>query len=269
MVSRGHGAHLAATADRIEALLPQPLSRGPPSPSHSPAASSPLPRRRSPRFMSHMTEPLPHFYRPLAFYAGMEGLAWVNHCMLWAAGYRLARRRGGRGSGGESGEGGVGDGDGGADARWSDHYYYVANMPAEEEGGVGPGAAAGKRRGPAAAGQQQGAGEGEEEGQQQGVGGEGGTLPPIVFLHGVGMGLQPYLRLLVALAATGGSTRVSRCVLDSGHVVTLGDACSLVGSWVHLPLVVAHWHALRIGRPFTAQLLVCMHWATGTATSVM
>ncbi|GIL52592.1 hypothetical protein Vafri_8414, partial [Volvox africanus] len=161
------------------------------------SAEAPRERKLSPgttpglRFMAHMTDPIPHFYRPLAFYVIMETMAWINHCMLVAAGFRRralpppraspSRRMSGRV---ESGSGGSSDGvaagaqehnDG---VHPSDHYYYIANMPAVDSSSGG-------------------------EGSSNHSGSGDNNRVPIVFLHGVGMGLMPYLRLLVALAATG------------------------------------------------------------------
>ncbi|PNH03592.1 hypothetical protein TSOC_010335 [Tetrabaena socialis] len=120
-------------------------------------------------FMAHMREPLPHLYRPLLVYGGMEALAWLNHCMLLAAGYHLPPRAAAAER--QRDGGGVCD----------DHYYYIANLPPRSSGAKVGGGGGGGGGGAAAA--------------------EGPV--PIVFLHGVGMGLMPYLRLLVALAATG------------------------------------------------------------------
>ncbi|GIL79766.1 hypothetical protein Vretifemale_9068, partial [Volvox reticuliferus] len=87
------------------------------------------------RFMAHMTEPIPHFYRPLAFYVVMEAMFWINHCMLVAAGFRRMELPPPRATTSRSkpdwGEPG---GDGGAqerdeDVHPSDHCYYIANMP--------------------------------------------------------------------------------------------------------------------------------------------
>ncbi|KAG2491967.1 hypothetical protein HYH03_009698 [Edaphochlamys debaryana] len=191
----------AADPLSVAAAAAAPASAGPPSAFAAAAAALPegeasadeepgSPRRRrlaaaarvlapgtnpAARFMAHSHEPLPHFYRPLVFYAGMEGLAWLNHCMLTAAGFsRVPWPRPPRGAP--------------HDSVRADHYYYVANMRpdgrARLAGTVG-------RTGVA--------------GADAGVGPEGAAAPqaPLVFLHGVGMGLQPYVRLLVALAATG------------------------------------------------------------------
>ncbi|GFR48765.1 hypothetical protein Agub_g10586 [Astrephomene gubernaculifera] len=223
VVTQGYGPQLEQMADRLEALLhssssttsitstsladkttpgsaasPTDLSPTSSSPSGSPQPQPPpqpqacLPPGRNPRlrFMAHMHEPLPHFYRPLAFYAAMEALAWVNHCMLLGAGFRrvaaadtttaaAAELVAKEAKGGPAGLG-LGRLDMGICGCKEDHYYYVANMPAAERGGAAGGGQACHRA-------------------------SSSSPPevPIVFLHGVGMGLLPYLRLLVALAATG------------------------------------------------------------------
>ncbi|GLC40684.1 hypothetical protein PLESTM_001101400 [Pleodorina starrii] len=242
VAAQGHGAVLESMVDRLELLLHHPGAAPPPAPdcssaaslgpsprgaadpspdlpgpqpqspqqpepsalfSHSsrfeelispatasssgPASSASPPRRVLPlgttpglRFMAHMTEPLPHFYRPWVFYAAMEAMAWINHCMLMGAGFQRMtwqhpppppRQRRQQSQAAAVAPGGDGEAEEDAeDGHPDDHYYYVANMPAAATGGGGDG---------------------------------GSAAVPIVFLHGVGMGLMPYLRLLVALAATG------------------------------------------------------------------
>ncbi|GLI68072.1 hypothetical protein VaNZ11_012401 [Volvox africanus] len=154
-------------------------------------AEAPRGRRLSPgttpglRFMAHMTDPIPHFYRPLAMYVAMEAMAWINHCMLAAAGFRRMALLpaqvppsrsvlGGGASGSGDGSDGVAAGsqEHNEGVHHSDHYYYIANMPAVDSSSNHSGSGDNK-------------------------------MVPIVFLHGVGLGLIPYLRLLVALAATG------------------------------------------------------------------
>jgi hypothetical protein len=142
---------------------------------------------------------------------GDQALAWVNHCMLLGGGYRVlplpppecAAKAGGAGGGGDGGH-----------AR-GDHVLYGANLPPARP----PAAAAVAATAPwhaAPAGQVDGGaglrqallergGAAEDKGKDEAE--AEGEVVPVVFLHGVGMGLQPYLRLLMALAATGGAGR--------------------------------------------------------------
>lgn len=43
------------------------------------------------RYMSHLWEPLRVHWRPLAFYAAMEGLAALAGAFMWAAGFERHR----------------------------------------------------------------------------------------------------------------------------------------------------------------------------------
>jgi hypothetical protein len=55
-------------------------------------------------------------------------------------------------------------------------------------------------------------GQEELEGMQQGSGSEAGDDVPFVLLHGIGMGLIPYISLLFNMAATGEGWRQGLCV---------------------------------------------------------
>ncbi|KAI8469722.1 MAG: Alpha/Beta hydrolase protein [Monoraphidium minutum] len=117
------------------------------------------------RFMGHLWEPLSHMWRPLGFYVWMEAAAAARHAALAAMGFRRRRAAG--------------------------LTYYVR-----------PGAAAAA----AAGGGGGGAGAGLENSGDGGGGegsGDGGAAVPMLLLHGVGMGLLPYLAFIAHLAATG------------------------------------------------------------------
>ena len=81
------------------------------------------PVKRLVRFMAHMREDIPHFYRPLVVYAGFEALAWVCHCMLLSAGFACRTAVCRNGSGQPGGK--------------RHYHYYTANMPRATAAGTG------------------------------------------------------------------------------------------------------------------------------------
>jgi hypothetical protein len=121
-----------------------------------------------------------HWYRPLAFYAAMEVGAGLLRIALHAAGFQRQVVMG--------------------------LPYYTCNMPSEQQ------AAAGRPRQPtssssASSNMAAGASMPWQQQQQQPCQAGGGSHDvPLVFVHGIGMGLVPYISFLFNLAATGGSS---------------------------------------------------------------
>ncbi|EFJ53114.1 hypothetical protein VOLCADRAFT_115694 [Volvox carteri f. nagariensis] len=111
------------------------------------------------RIMTHLWEPVRCFYRPLAFYAGVEVLIALKHVMLLAAGFRAHMYQG--------------------------MLYYTYGLPATAA---------------AAAVQQQGHSLIRSETPTVRTAASD-VKAPILFLHGVGLGLLPYLNFLLRLSS--------------------------------------------------------------------
>ncbi|KAG2439527.1 hypothetical protein HXX76_004880 [Chlamydomonas incerta] len=146
-----------------------------------------------PPMMSHLWQPVRAFWRPLGFYAGVELLVGLKHVMLLAAGFRPYRVGGLR--------------------------YYTYGLPPlppaeaapeaaaarvaaarrerEQEGRpaapAAPAAAAPAAAPPRRGGRREAAGAGAAEAAEA----------PLLFLHGVGLGLLPYLNFLLQLCCLG------------------------------------------------------------------
>jgi hypothetical protein len=103
-LSRPHQTSLQALNE------PEPVGR-----THAPSAACPHPLLPPPtshaglRFMSHLWEPIRHFWRPLSFYLWSEAMAGLTHVALTCAGFRARASRG--------------------------VTYYVANMPQQARAG--------------------------------------------------------------------------------------------------------------------------------------
>ncbi|GIM02000.1 hypothetical protein Vretimale_6706 [Volvox reticuliferus] len=115
--------------------------------------------------MRHLWEPVRCFYRPLFFYMGVEVLIMLKHVMLLAAGFRPHMCQGMR--------------------------FYTYGLPATPVTATEtPPAAAAS----AAAPTQRANSVGKND---------GGADAPVLFLHGVGLGLLPYLNFLLRLSSLG------------------------------------------------------------------
>ncbi|KAG2501920.1 hypothetical protein HYH03_000418 [Edaphochlamys debaryana] len=99
------------------------------------------------KMMSHLWEPVRAFYRPLWFYAGVEVLIALKHCMLLAAGFRAHRYEG--------------------------LVYYTYGLP---ESSLSTPIMT-RRQAAASA--------------------------PLLFMHGVGLGILPYFNFLLRLSSIG------------------------------------------------------------------
>ncbi len=146
----------------------------------------------APRLLAHTADPLVASYRPLTFYLLMEAVAAATHVALLGMGFRMAGLTPGRTA---------------AVYEWAPRQRRAGNGSSSSEGHCGrandvvPLMAAGVRKDGQALGAVGGGGQGEHE--QEGEQGD----EPVVFLHGIGMGLTPYLRLLGRLVAGGGGRR--------------------------------------------------------------
>jgi hypothetical protein len=110
-------------------------------------------------------------WRPLGFYLSMEAAALLRDASLRAMGFRRG------------------------DCMGLTYYSRPGTAAAAGTGANAAGAAAG--------GAGAGEGGGAEARQQQGEEEQGQDVP-LLLLHGVGMGLLPYITFLANLAATGG-----------------------------------------------------------------
>ncbi|GBF96822.1 hypothetical protein Rsub_09678 [Raphidocelis subcapitata] len=153
------------------------------------------------KFMGHLWDPLSHMWRPLAFYVAMEAAAAAKNAALLAAGFR--RRRCGQITyyvrPGDAAGGAAGFGFGGRRRR--------GGSDGGESGGGGGWVNGWRRCGGGGGGGGEGGGGwspiGGDGPARSGGGGSGSVDVPMLLLHGVGMGLLPYLGLLANLAATG------------------------------------------------------------------
>lgn len=213
--AEGYATDLHAMVDSLEAALGTNLPLG-----YNPKIS----------FYQHTSEPIPHFYRPLVVYAAFEFMAWMNHNMLRAAGYSKhtfpVHSAGTTRSNGDVQRAPCCNESAAATAA-SSVVYFTANMPAADTACSTCGdtlcSSSSSSNSKAAAGSVKLSActvRGAEcdcectperarihrhasTSSHANAAGDDERPIPIVFLHGVGMGLLPYLRLLVALAATG------------------------------------------------------------------
>ncbi|KXZ45736.1 hypothetical protein GPECTOR_51g722 [Gonium pectorale] len=141
------------------------------------AFGKPLPPGHTPGLtsMTHLWEPLRVGYRPLMLYAGTEVLALLCRAALLAMGFRL-------GSVPEAGG----------------MLVAAAGMELPTAAGVGAGAGPGAQRR-----QQWAAAGGAQPQEPQEQQPSRGSVTPVVLLHGVGLGLLPYLNMLRCLRAAG------------------------------------------------------------------
>uniref|UniRef100_A0A383VKF9 AB hydrolase-1 domain-containing protein n=1 Tax=Tetradesmus obliquus TaxID=3088 RepID=A0A383VKF9_TETOB len=220
------------------------------------------------RFMSHLWDPLRHVYRPLLFYVVMELLAGLCHVVLAAAGFQLQQL------------GGIGY----YTLRMGQQQLQVLSKPLasqqqqqqrqrqrrSQQGGSAA-AAADPSGGSDGLQQQQqhhrsqqcdsstaavaaGSSKAAPVQQQQQDDADDGSLP-ILFLHGVGAGLLPYLSLVFHLASLGRpmilpeSKHVSmRLVkwLPTVDDMADGTAAILAAHGVDRALVVAHSYGTMV-----------------------
>lgn len=117
-------------------------------------------------FYDHTREPLPHWHRPLAIYCAHEFMSWMNHTMLSWAGFKKHRQ--------------------------DNLVYFTYNVPH-----LTSSQASSRRPTPRPKSFQ------DEQGYTALAAQPAASAAPIVLLHGVGLGLLPYIRMLVSLAATG------------------------------------------------------------------
>jgi pimeloyl-ACP methyl ester carboxylesterase len=159
--------------------------------------------------MTHLWEPIKAHWRPLAFYAVMEAFAAAKHGAMLSAGWACARAPGGA----TYYTYGLPATTAAADAGARLHDAAARGASAEGRrrwsarlsgGGKAGGAT---RRRPAAAGSSKSAAaarqEQQHEQQQQQWEDDERSQVPILFCHGVGLGLAPYVPLVQRLAATG------------------------------------------------------------------
>ncbi|KAG1674453.1 hypothetical protein FOA52_003058 [Chlamydomonas sp. UWO 241] len=125
-------------------------------------------------FMSHLWQDVRCDYRPMLFYVGIEVLFALKHVLLLGTGFRTSTLDGvtyycrglaPKAAPGSISSGSVGGGGG--------------TPKAAERGGLAPKAA------------------------DSGGGGSGADTTPILFFHGIGLGLLPYLTFVWRLASTG------------------------------------------------------------------
>ncbi|KAG2495334.1 hypothetical protein HYH03_006604 [Edaphochlamys debaryana] len=248
----------AATAPTASASAPPP----PPSTTATPISSlSQQPRGRpaaahEPRLFAAAADPLSASYRPLAFYLLTEAIAGASHVALTAMGFTPAPTPAGAAT------------------------VYVWTPPSQRRPPVPPRRWGSAARAPAAPVQAEGMGaagatrqdavgsidaaaagdapetKGEEAGEcvpEAGEGQvEGAVQEPLLFLHGIGLGLAPYLRLLGRTVAAAGGGRAVYAVqykhvsmrlcahIPAPHEVAADVAAFLAQRGVRSVSVLAH-----------------------------
>ncbi|GLC43385.1 hypothetical protein PLESTF_000427800 [Pleodorina starrii] len=120
------------------------------------------------RLMTHLWEPVRCFPRPLAFYAGVEVLIALKHVMLQAAGFRAHMHQGLR------------------------YYTYGLPAPASSSSSATPPS----HHNPSPSSQ-------SPASVADAATPSAAAAAPILFLHGVGLGLLPYLNFLLRLSSLG------------------------------------------------------------------
>ncbi|WIA11764.1 hypothetical protein OEZ85_011858 [Tetradesmus obliquus] len=168
--AEGRAHELEAMVQFIEATWDVTLTPG-----HNPSL----------RWMCHLWEPMKVWYEPLGFYLFMEAAALLGALALRAAGFKQSR--------------------------WSGLTYYTRNMPHSSSHGSGSRRTSmqqqplehGSSPLPHARHQWCDQAASSAARQRQEAPGSGGNEVPLVLLHGIGMGLIPYISLLFNMAATG------------------------------------------------------------------
>lgn len=166
-----------------------------------------------------------HWYKPLAFYAAMEVAALLCSIALQAAGFQRHV--------------------------WMGLAYYTRNMPAQppirHSIDVPAGAHAGSRSSSGSWRTRQAAALPQAQ-QQQHRSSSTQQQVPLVLLHGIGMGLIPYISMLFNMAATGESWLTGVCLRHA--------RASLCSPWC----VCSHCTATRVhcasARPSHVRLAV-------------
>lgn len=175
------------------------------------------------RWMCHLWEPMRCWYQPLGFYLFMELAGLLGSVALRAAGFK--------------------------ESWWCGLAYYTKNMP--QHGGAAAAAGAHQHESMHAQRRQQYKLHGEAAGaagQAGGAGNAGSTGAgstedvPLVLLHGIGMGLIPYIGMLFNMAATGECGRdachrhscANRCTTRPSH-----NSCSPVLQWLACSVAAA------------------------------